>query len=136
MCVSFQSLDGQCIYNGCCILKIDYSKLTNLNVKYNNSKSRDYTNPNLPTGDAAVDQAVLPYPHQGIVNTLLPHTDMLTRVLRTLDAFCRTEMPVIWRRIEKTKASLRTASIWELLNKKREREKRKPHLFWISNVTC
>ncbi|XP_064607305.1 polypyrimidine tract-binding protein 3-like isoform X4 [Liolophura sinensis] len=59
------SLDGQCIYNGCCILKIDYSKLTNLNVKYNNSKSRDYTNPNLPTGDAAVDQAVLPYPHQG-----------------------------------------------------------------------
>ncbi|XP_064607310.1 polypyrimidine tract-binding protein 2-like isoform X8 [Liolophura sinensis] len=66
------SLDGQCIYNGCCILKIDYSKLTNLNVKYNNSKSRDYTNPNLPTGDAAVDQAVLPYPHQGLNPPLAP----------------------------------------------------------------
>lgn len=49
------SLDGQNIYNACCTLRIEYSKLANLNVKYNNDKSRDYTNPNLPTGDSPVD---------------------------------------------------------------------------------
>lgn len=46
-----QSLDGQNIYNSCCTLRIDFSKLVNLNVKYNNDKSRDYTRPDLPTGD-------------------------------------------------------------------------------------
>ncbi|XP_070563746.1 polypyrimidine tract-binding protein 1-like isoform X3 [Ptychodera flava] len=45
------SLDGQNIYNACCTLRIDYSKLTTLNVKYNNEKSRDYTRPDLPSGD-------------------------------------------------------------------------------------
>lgn len=50
------SLDGQNIYNACCMLRIEYSKLSNLNVKYNNDKSRDYTNPNLPTGDPTMDQ--------------------------------------------------------------------------------
>ncbi|NXW66539.1 PTBP1 protein, partial [Eurystomus gularis] len=45
------SLDGQNIYNGCCTLRIDFSKLTSLNVKYNNDKSRDYTRPDLPSGD-------------------------------------------------------------------------------------
>jgi polypyrimidine tract-binding protein 2 len=45
------SLDGQNIYNACCTLRIEYSKLSNLNVKYNNDKSRDYTNPSLPTGE-------------------------------------------------------------------------------------
>ena len=45
-----QSLDGQNIYTGCCQLKIDYSKLSNLNVKYNNDKSRDFTRPDLPSG--------------------------------------------------------------------------------------
>jgi polypyrimidine tract-binding protein 2 len=49
------SLDGQNIYNGCCTLRIEYSKLPNLNVKYNNDKSRDYTNPGLPTGDQVMD---------------------------------------------------------------------------------
>jgi len=49
------SLDGQNIYNACCTLRIEYSKLSNLNVKYNNDKSRDYTNPSLPTGDPGLD---------------------------------------------------------------------------------
>ncbi|KAL0126763.1 hypothetical protein PUN28_005258 [Cardiocondyla obscurior] len=53
------SLDGQNVYNSCCTLRIDYSKMQNLNVKYNNDKSRDYTNPNLPTGDANLDAASL-----------------------------------------------------------------------------
>ncbi|XP_044726715.1 polypyrimidine tract-binding protein 1 isoform X2 [Chrysoperla carnea] len=48
-----QALDGQNIYNSCCTLRIDYSKMSSLNVKYNNDKSRDYTNPTLPSGDAA-----------------------------------------------------------------------------------
>ncbi|KAF4527860.1 hypothetical protein B566_EDAN017015 [Ephemera danica] len=37
---------------------IEYSKLNSLNVKYNNDKSRDYTNPNLPTGDPSLDSAL------------------------------------------------------------------------------
>ncbi|CAL8276892.1 unnamed protein product [Lota lota] len=45
------SLDGQNIYNSCCTLRIDFSKLVSLNVKYNNDKSRDYTRPDLPSGD-------------------------------------------------------------------------------------
>ncbi|XP_065114588.1 polypyrimidine tract-binding protein 2 isoform X2 [Paramisgurnus dabryanus] len=54
------ALDGQNIYNACCTLRIDYSKLVNLNVKYNNDKSRDYTRPELPAGDGqpAVDLSV------------------------------------------------------------------------------
>lgn len=47
-----QSLDGQNIYNACCTLRVSFSKLTSLNVKYNNDKSRDYTRPDLPTGDS------------------------------------------------------------------------------------
>ncbi|PBC26974.1 Polypyrimidine tract-binding protein [Apis cerana cerana] len=57
--VLYQSLEGQNIYNSCCTLRIDYSKMQNLNVKYNNDKSRDYTNPSLPTGDANLDAASL-----------------------------------------------------------------------------
>ena len=49
--VTFQSLDGQNIYNGCNTLKIDYSRMNNLQVKYNSDKSRDFTRPDLPTGD-------------------------------------------------------------------------------------
>ncbi|CAF1439316.1 unnamed protein product, partial [Adineta ricciae] len=45
------NLTGQNIYNGCCTLQIDYSKLHALNVKYNNDKSRDYTNPILPASE-------------------------------------------------------------------------------------
>lgn len=52
------SLDGQNIYNGCCTLRIDYSKLMQLNVRYNNDKSRDFTNPSLPSGDPGLDQAM------------------------------------------------------------------------------
>uniref|UniRef100_A0A2I9LPH8 Polypyrimidine tract-binding protein 1 n=1 Tax=Centruroides hentzi TaxID=88313 RepID=A0A2I9LPH8_9SCOR len=49
------SLDGQNIYNACCTLRIEYSKLTNLNIKFNNDKSRDFTNNNLPSGDVTLD---------------------------------------------------------------------------------
>uniref|UniRef100_A0A672LBS0 Polypyrimidine tract binding protein 3 n=1 Tax=Sinocyclocheilus grahami TaxID=75366 RepID=A0A672LBS0_SINGR len=46
-----QALDGQNIYNGCCTLRVEFSKLTSLNVKYNNDKSRDFTRLDLPSGD-------------------------------------------------------------------------------------
>ncbi|XP_027137965.1 polypyrimidine tract-binding protein 3 [Larimichthys crocea] len=60
------SLDGQNIYNGCCTLRIDFSKLSALNVKYNNDKSRDFTRADLPTGEldpasAAFGVALPPY---------------------------------------------------------------------------
>ncbi|CAN9502484.1 unnamed protein product [Ophioblennius macclurei] len=55
------SLDGQNIYNACCTLRISFSKLTSLNVKYNNDKSRDYTRPDLPTADSqpSLDQQAM-----------------------------------------------------------------------------
>ncbi|XP_075581401.1 polypyrimidine tract-binding protein 1-like [Pelecanus crispus] len=44
-------LHGQSIYNACCTLLVDFSQLSSVNVKYNNNKSRDYTRPDLPSGD-------------------------------------------------------------------------------------
>jgi len=47
----FQALNGQNIYNGCCALHISFSKLKKLSVRYNNDKSRDFTNPQLGSDD-------------------------------------------------------------------------------------
>ena len=46
-----QELNSQNIYNACCTLRITYSKMQNLNVKFNNDKSRDYTRPDLSPGN-------------------------------------------------------------------------------------
>jgi len=46
-----QSLHGQNIYNGGCTLRVDFSSMSRLSVKYNNDKMWDYTNPDLPSGD-------------------------------------------------------------------------------------
>eukprot|EP00211_Chloroparvula_japonica_P003131 CAMPEP_0119118746 /NCGR_PEP_ID=MMETSP1310-20130426/522_1 /TAXON_ID=464262 /ORGANISM="Genus nov. species nov., Strain RCC2339" /LENGTH=526 /DNA_ID=CAMNT_0007108133 /DNA_START=258 /DNA_END=1838 /DNA_ORIENTATION=+ len=46
-----RELDGQNIYAGCCTLSINYSNLETLTVKYNNERSRDFTNPGLPPGN-------------------------------------------------------------------------------------
>lgn len=43
-------LDGQNIYSGCCTLKVQYSSLKELHIKFNNDRTRDFTNPSLPTG--------------------------------------------------------------------------------------
>ncbi|CAL1532433.1 unnamed protein product [Lymnaea stagnalis] len=64
------SLDGQNIYNGCNTLKIDYSKLSNLNVKYNNDKSRDFTRPDLPTGDLNLDAMRVPIGTMSAMNAM------------------------------------------------------------------
>ncbi|CAH0384632.1 unnamed protein product [Bemisia tabaci] len=66
------SLDGQNVYNSCCTLRIEYSKLTNLNVKYNNDKSRDYTNPSLPNGESGLDGVI---PDQLLPQLLLTGTN-------------------------------------------------------------
>lgn len=54
------SLDNQNIYNGCNTLKIDFSRLAVLNVKYNNDKSRDFTRPDLPSGEGQPPNSSLP----------------------------------------------------------------------------
>ncbi|KAH1260608.1 Polypyrimidine tract-binding 3 [Glycine max] len=41
--------EGRNIYDGCCQLDIQFSNLDELQVNYNNDRSRDFTNPNLPT---------------------------------------------------------------------------------------
>ncbi|KAK6778888.1 hypothetical protein RDI58_025606 [Solanum bulbocastanum] len=43
------SLQGRNIYDGCCQLDIQFSNLDELQVSYNNERSRDFTNPNLPS---------------------------------------------------------------------------------------
>lgn len=50
-------LDGQNVFSGCDTLRIDFSKLQALNIRFNNEKSMDYTNPNLPSGDQAQSPA-------------------------------------------------------------------------------
>ncbi|CDW51859.1 heterogeneous nuclear ribonucleoprotein L [Trichuris trichiura] len=61
-CASAQAakmaLDGNSLFNGYCTLRVEYSRMATLNVKYNNEKSRDFTNPNLPSGDFATDAAL------------------------------------------------------------------------------
>jgi len=57
MCVFvLQSLNGQNIYNGGCTLRIDYSNIGKLSVKFNNEKMWDYTR-DLPSGDEPVMDA-------------------------------------------------------------------------------
>lgn len=43
------SLQGRNIYDGCCQLDIQFSNLEELQVNYNNERSRDFTNPSLPS---------------------------------------------------------------------------------------
>lgn len=43
------NLQGRNIYDGCCQLDIQFSNLNGLQVHYNNERSRDFTNPSLPS---------------------------------------------------------------------------------------
>lgn len=60
------ALDGQNMFSACNTLRVEFSKLAALNVKYNNDKSRDFTNPGLPPGatplplDPLLDPLLLP----------------------------------------------------------------------------
>ncbi|OVA01450.1 RNA recognition motif domain [Macleaya cordata] len=44
-----EALQGRNIYDGCCQLDIQFSNLSELQVNYNNERSRDFTNPSLPS---------------------------------------------------------------------------------------
>eukprot|EP00708_Paratrimastix_pyriformis_P002558 GAFH01001306.1.p2 GENE.GAFH01001306.1~~GAFH01001306.1.p2 ORF type:complete len:444 (-),score=96.94 GAFH01001306.1:396-1649(-) len=46
------ALDGKNIYANCCTLQIQFSNLTELTVRENSEKSRDFTNPTLPVSRA------------------------------------------------------------------------------------
>jgi len=62
------ALDGQHIYVGGCTLRIHFSTTRDLDVKYNNEKSRDFTNPYLPPGPASANappEAPNSYPQMG-----------------------------------------------------------------------
>lgn len=83
----FQSLDGQNIYNGCCTLRISFSKLTSLNVKYNNEKSRDFTRPDLPSGDS---QPTMEHPAMATAFSKTP-----TQVLHTKSSRVNQEVIVL-----------------------------------------
>ncbi|GAU41129.1 hypothetical protein TSUD_288190 [Trifolium subterraneum] len=43
------ALQGRNVYDGCCQMDIQFSNLNELQVNYNNDRSRDFTNPFLPT---------------------------------------------------------------------------------------
>ena len=86
-------MNGQNIYNGCCTLQIDFSKLQSLNVKYNNDKSRDYTNPTLPASEnsnepIAIGARYVPGSENSIFTVIIERTYPLRRCpqcLRVID---------------------------------------------------
>jgi hypothetical protein len=49
------ALHGRDIYTGCNTLHVVFSRHQQLHVRFNNERSRDYMNPNLPAGPAAGD---------------------------------------------------------------------------------
>ena len=53
------ALDNENIYTGCNNLRVHFSNFHEVSVKFNNSRTRDYTNPDLPTGS---DDVVLGLP--------------------------------------------------------------------------
>jgi len=46
---ALKALDGRDIYAGTCTLQICFSRSETLNVKENDERNRDYTNPSLPS---------------------------------------------------------------------------------------
>ena len=53
-----EALDGKDIYDECCSLRVVYSVAERLNVRFNDMKTRDFTNDSLPTSDPNKDDKV------------------------------------------------------------------------------
>ena len=70
------ALNGQTLYSGCNMLRVDFSKLPGLNVRFNNDKSRDYTNPLLPysEGVSAAGTGVVGVPASSALEQFAPST--------------------------------------------------------------
>lgn len=64
--------DGQQMFASGNLLRIDYSKLSNLSVKYNNEKSRDFTNSTLPAGPTLTTSSILTNVRNGSLATATP----------------------------------------------------------------
>lgn len=89
------TLNGHNIFNGCCKLHIEYSKLQNLSVKYNNDKSRDYTNKHLPTdGSPSPAAAITQYDRQHIPNAY-ENLGMAAGSVYPQRALAETMMPMV-----------------------------------------
>ncbi|XP_021676438.2 polypyrimidine tract-binding protein homolog 3 isoform X1 [Hevea brasiliensis] len=71
------SLQGRNIYDGCCQLDIQFSNLDELQVNYNNDRSRDFTNPHLPSeqkgrsSQAGYGDVGVAYPQVGIAEVMM-----------------------------------------------------------------
>ncbi|KAJ0025245.1 hypothetical protein Pint_07900 [Pistacia integerrima] len=77
------SLQGRNIYDGCCQLDIQFSNLDELQVNYNNDRSRldstlgDFTNPNLPSeqkgrsSQSGYGDAGVPFPQVGTTQFMM-----------------------------------------------------------------
>eukprot|EP00919_Chromeraceae_sp_WS-2016_P051150 GHVR01121341.1.p1 GENE.GHVR01121341.1~~GHVR01121341.1.p1 ORF type:complete len:535 (+),score=100.76 GHVR01121341.1:37-1641(+) len=59
---AMHNLNGKCIYANCNELEIQYSRLTEIQVKHNNERARDYSDPSLPPGPPAHSQKQLVQP--------------------------------------------------------------------------
>ena len=58
---ALSALDNENIYTGCNSLRVQFSNFMEITVKYNNNRSRDYTNPDLPVcGDDTIEEAFTP----------------------------------------------------------------------------
>ena len=66
-------LEGKDIYPSCCTLRIEFAKVTKLNVQANNDKTRDYTNPTLPTIPSTMMMG-MPNPQQQLYQFYYPQS--------------------------------------------------------------
>ncbi|NXI53087.1 PTBP3 protein, partial [Chloroceryle aenea] len=74
------ALDGRSLYPDCCTLNVDFSRLTDLKVKYNNAKSRDFTCHDLPFGEGQSPLEPLVYGPFGTPGAVFPpHAGTTTR---------------------------------------------------------
>lgn len=62
------TLQGRNIYDGCCTLDIQFSNLTELQVNFNNDRTRDFTNSQLP--EAANGRGPAPAANSNIMSSL------------------------------------------------------------------
>eukprot|EP00736_Rhodelphis_marinus_P012874 Rmarinus@m.10728 len=67
------ALEGHNIYEGCCTMMITYSTLRELTVRTNSSRTRDYTNPSLPTGSITSSSMAAPSAASGQEKVVIAH---------------------------------------------------------------
>lgn len=79
---ALRALDGRDIYAGTCTLKIVFSRAESLNVKENDERNRDYTNPALPTSLVALPTAAFQMPAVARAPAAVARTVVLVHGLR------------------------------------------------------